>query len=92
MSKVTSKYQISIPKALADRAGIRVGDDLAWEEVDGDGGLRLRPATEAARALPTEERLALFDDATSRQRKRQRNDARQASKSRGWTRQDLYSR
>jgi len=43
MSKVTSKYQVSIPKALAERMGIRVGDELAWEDAagcDSDAGMR----------------------------------------------------
>ena len=35
MSKVTSKHQVSIPKALAARAGIRIGDELKWEHAAG---------------------------------------------------------
>jgi hypothetical protein len=31
MSKVTKKLQVSIPRSLADRYGIRAGDDLEWE-------------------------------------------------------------
>ena len=34
MSKVTSKYQVSIPKALAEKIGIRIGDELAWERLE----------------------------------------------------------
>ena len=40
MSKVTSKYQVSIPKALAEKIGIRIGDELEWE--DAAGTLRAR--------------------------------------------------
>ena len=43
MSKVTSKYQVSIPKILAKKVGIRVGDELEWEEAAGT--LRARAAT-----------------------------------------------
>ena len=54
MSKVTSKFQVSIPKALAERIGIRVGDELAWE--DAAGTLRARryrgkATNDATRAL-----------------------------------------
>ncbi len=35
MSKVTSKYQVSIPKSLAEKIGIQVGDELEWEEAAG---------------------------------------------------------
>ena len=45
MSKVTSKFQVSIPKALAERIGIRVGDELSWEAAAGT--LRARVATAA---------------------------------------------
>ena len=30
MSKVTSKLQVTIPKAIADRFGIAPGDDIDW--------------------------------------------------------------
>ena len=50
MSKVTSKYQVSIPKALAEKIGIRAGGELA-----------------RAQRLPPRE-------------------------TRGWTREDLYTR
>ncbi|HMB54801.1 MAG TPA: AbrB/MazE/SpoVT family DNA-binding domain-containing protein, partial [Thermoanaerobaculia bacterium] len=29
-SKVTSKLQVTLPKALADAYGIRPGDEIAW--------------------------------------------------------------
>ena len=32
MSKVTSKLQVTVPKALAERYGIRPGDDIRFEE------------------------------------------------------------
>ena len=30
MAKVTSKLQVTVPKAIADRFGIRPGDDIEW--------------------------------------------------------------
>lgn len=32
MSKVTSKLQVTIPKAVAVKYGIRPGDEVVWEE------------------------------------------------------------
>lgn len=101
MTRITSKLQVSIPKALADRLGLRPGDDLDWEAA----GDTLR-ARAAAAALPhgtaIEARLAAFDAATDRQVARQRvaskrpkADASNEPKrppARGWTREDLYDR
>ena len=42
MAKVTSKLQVTIPKALAERSGIRPGDDIDWSAT-GDT-LRISPA------------------------------------------------
>ena len=30
MAKVTSKLQVTVPRAIADRYGIRPGDDIEW--------------------------------------------------------------
>ena len=90
MSKVTSKYQVSIPKALAERIGIRVGDELAWE--DAAGMLRARVATVAKSRMTVRERLRLFDAATARQEERDRKRRLPRGKGRGWTREDLYTR
>ena len=90
MSKVTSKYQVSIPKALAERIGIRVGDELAWE--DAAGMLRARIATVAKARMTLRERLRLFDAATVRQVDRDRKRRLPRGKGRGWTREDLYTR
>ena len=88
MSKVTSKYQVSIPKTLAEKVGIRVGDELEWEEAAGT--LRARAATLPKAGFPVSERLRLFDAATARQGKRARRLPR--GNSRGWAREDLYRR
>lgn len=93
MSKVTSKFQISIPKSIVDEAGIQVGDELLWEKSGAD--LRLRLASEPSRRLTAPERLALFDSARARQKQRERKRvtkraAVEPANERGWTREDLY--
>ena len=90
MSKVTSKYQVSIPRALAEKIGIRIGDELAWE--DAAGTLRARVATAAKARMPVPERLRLFDAATARQARRDKLRKLPRGKGRGWTREDLYTR
>ena len=90
MSKVTSKFQVSIPRALAERLGIRVGDDLTWEEAGGTLRARVENAVKAR--LSVDERLRLFDAATARQAQRQRRLQLARGKGRGWTREDLYTR
>jgi AbrB family looped-hinge helix DNA binding protein len=96
MSKVTSKLQITIPKAVAELYGIRPGDDLEW--VPAGESVRLVPAGRTRAAASIEERLALFDQATERQRSRERESAADSpapvsnTAQRGWTREDLYDR
>lgn len=90
MSKITSKYQVSIPKALAEKIGLRVGDELEWE--DAAGTLRARAATLPKAGLGVSERLRLFDAATARQAKRRLKSGVPRGKSRDWSREDLYRR
>jgi len=85
MSKVTSRYQVSIPKALADRLDIRPGDEVEWQ-VAGDE-FRVRP-TRAKKPLSVEERLKIFREAQKRIDARQKG--RRLKGSRDWTREDLY--
>ena len=95
MSKVTSKLRLTLPKAIAVRFGIK--HRVHWEAA-GDT-IRVVPATGQGRAqLDPGARLRLFDQATSRQRKREgsfragelKTAAREGK--RGWTREDLYRR
>ena len=88
MSKVTSKYQVSIPKALADRLGVRPGDDIEWQ-IFGDE-LRVTP-THRTSALSTEERLQIFREAMKRIDGRKEKTPPNPGRSRGWTREDLYN-
>jgi bifunctional DNA-binding transcriptional regulator/antitoxin component of YhaV-PrlF toxin-antitoxin module len=90
MSKVTSKLQVTLPKALADRHAIRPGDEIAWESAA--DVIRVIPG---ARAAPPdrEARLRFFDQASARQRRRNRAfEGSRGGATRGWTREELYER
>lgn len=89
MSKVTSKYQVSVPKALADQYGIKPGDDLLWETCG--AALRVVPARTRARRLNVEERLRAYDETTRRiENLMSRRTAGDEPRDRGWTRDELY--
>jgi AbrB family looped-hinge helix DNA binding protein len=90
MSKVTSKLQVTVPKELADRYGIRPGSEIDW--VPAGDTLRVIPAAAAAPAVDLAERSRLFDAATARQKKRQARVAVGHPKDRGWKREELYRR
>ncbi len=90
MAKVTSKLQVTVPKALAERYAIRPGDEIAWEAA-GDV-IRVVPGRRGA-PPGTAARLRLFDKASERQRRRNRSfRTRPAAAGRGWTRGELYDR
>ena len=96
MSKVTSKLQVTVPKAIADQYGIRPGDEIEW--IPAGDSIRVVPA----RPVPLDNeadiarRVALFDAATERQLvrdQRMRDEGRAPDPPgtpRGWTREDLY--
>jgi AbrB family looped-hinge helix DNA binding protein len=89
MAKVTSKLQITVPKALAERHGLAAGDEINWQSA-GDA-IRVVPA----RARPRHDRAArarLFDQATLRHRRRPKAGAVATATGRGWTREELYDR
>jgi AbrB family looped-hinge helix DNA binding protein len=93
MAKVTSKLQVTLPKAIADRVGIRPGDEIEWRLEGQD--IRVVPARGRPR-LTLDERLRLFDESMKRQDARERAWRRahgaDAPGDRGWTRDDLYAR
>ena len=93
MARVTSKLQVTIPKAVADRHAIRPGQEIEFREEAG-GTLRVvvERARERERSPSPEERLALFDSATKRIRRITKEIARDERASRGWTREELYDR
>jgi AbrB family looped-hinge helix DNA binding protein len=89
MGKVTSKLQVTVPKALADRYGIEPGDEIEWEAA-GDV-IRVVPSPRAgARDLSARRRL--FDKATERQRTREQGARPEVASDREWTREELYER
>ena len=92
MSKVTSKLQVTVPKALAVQYGIRPGDDIQFEEA-GDV-IRVVPTRMRAgkEGLDIGARLRLFDAATARQRVRDAGRQDRCGDARGWTREELYER
>jgi AbrB family looped-hinge helix DNA binding protein len=87
VSKVTSKLQVTIPKAIAERHGICPGDKIEW--VSAGDAIRIEPASRA-RPLSIAERLKLFDAATKRVRRKKWKG--EPPKDRGWTRAELYER
>lgn len=90
MSKVTGKYQITLPKAIATACRIRVGDDLHLQAV-GDAVLIRRAGAETERPKVSE-RLAHFDGTTRRLAARRRPKRKTQAQQRGWTRDELYTR
>lgn len=96
---MTSKLQLTVPKVIAEKYGIRPGDELEWSpagesiRVELPGGKR-----KSGMRLNAKERLALFDAATKRIRERVKRlqGGKPSQKSepvrseRGWTRKELY--
>ena len=89
MAKVTSKLQVTVPKAIADRFGIRPGDEIEWR-AEGNA-IRVLTGTVEGTSIDREGRLRAFDEATARQKARNRS-LRGRTADRGWTRADLYDR
>jgi bifunctional DNA-binding transcriptional regulator/antitoxin component of YhaV-PrlF toxin-antitoxin module len=89
MAKVTSKLQVTLPKALAVRYGIEPGDTIEWKPA-GDA-IRVEIAR-SGQLMTVAGRLELFDAATERQKRRQAGWRRKWKKTdRGWTRESLYN-
>jgi AbrB family looped-hinge helix DNA binding protein len=91
VSRVTSKLQVTMPKAIAEQFGIRPGDEIQWEPAG--EVIRVVPPRRTVPTLDLQTRLRLFDAATERQKRRQAGQRRRrAARDRGWRREDLYSR
>lgn len=91
MAKITSKLQVTIPKALAERYGLRPGSEIAF--VPAGEVIRVVPGGRSPAPADVATRLELFDQATGRQRRRNTVRARGgAPASRGWRREELYRR
>ena len=93
MAKVTSKLQVTLPKAVAEQYGIRPGDEIDFQPA-GDFIRVVPPGRGRSRRITLEERLRLFDEATARQERRQQSLPAEAAEvaDRGWTREELYGR
>lgn len=89
MAKVTSKLQVTVPKAIAQRYGIRPGDDIEW--VAAGDAIRVVRAGKEAASDDLEAKLRLFDQATERHKRRPAARANRV-RNRGWKREDLYGR
>jgi bifunctional DNA-binding transcriptional regulator/antitoxin component of YhaV-PrlF toxin-antitoxin module len=90
MAKVTSKYQVTVPRAIADQYHIRPGDDIDW--LPAGEVIRVIPAGKQADGEDRESALRLFDQATERHRMRPLVAKTQPPRNRGWRREDLYKR
>jgi len=90
MAKVTSKYQVTVPKVIAERFHIRPGDNIEW--VAAGEAIRVVPTGKRKTHDDRESRLRLFDQATERQAKRILPQVAEQPGDRGWTREDLYER
>jgi AbrB family looped-hinge helix DNA binding protein len=103
MAKVTSKLQLTVPKAVADQYGIRPGDELEW--IPAGDSIRVVPAGARAQGghqRSVAERLRLFHEMLERQKRREAHpeEIPEASErpwkpheiERGWRREDLYDR
>lgn len=88
---MTSKLQVTLPKALARQYQIAPGDEILW--VAAGDAIRVVPAGSRQRADSPAARLRLFDRATERQRERDASKkAVREPKDRGWQREELYQR
>jgi AbrB family looped-hinge helix DNA binding protein len=88
MARVTSKLQVTIPKAVADRYGIQPGAEIEFE-----------PAGDVIRVVPQRrpgrtsgDRVKLFERMLERQHEREGGRVFPEVQDRGWTREDLYDR
>jgi AbrB family looped-hinge helix DNA binding protein len=90
MPKVTSKLQVTVPKAIADRYGIHPGDEINW--LPAGDVIRIVPSGRELPSVDPESKLHVFDQATERIRRRQSSRNTKLPHNRGWTREDLYDR
>ena len=99
MPKVTSKLQLTVPKAIADQYGIRPGDELEWipagesirvELVRRKAKVRTSADCRGASGVVRRRHQTRLDRATGG-RTEESNRGKPASSDRGWTREDLYN-
>lgn len=93
---MTSKLQLTIPKAVADQYGISPGDEV---DLTASGAfIRMAPSSSRRRNLPPAEKVRLLKQLLQRGRSRRKGALRTrhaktpAERERGWTREELYTR
>ncbi|HRC84168.1 MAG TPA: AbrB/MazE/SpoVT family DNA-binding domain-containing protein [Thermoanaerobaculia bacterium] len=91
MSKITSKLQVTLPKALAERYGLKPGDEIQFEPAS--DSIRIVIPMRRRRQLSVEERLRLFDAATARIEEAQKDwQPAEPPAKRRFRREELYQR
>jgi AbrB family looped-hinge helix DNA binding protein len=97
MPKVTSKLQLTVPKVIAEKYGIRPGDELEW--IPAGESIRVRLVRNKTKTeLKPDELLSLFDENTrwldelqaQELKDSKAKDVRLTRENRGWTREELY--
>ena len=90
MSRVTSKFQVTLPKAIADLHNIQPGTEIQFESAIDCIRILIGKSRST---LPLDEKLRLLGEARTRQQLRNKNFHRTANPvPRGWKRDDLYQR
>ena len=94
MSKVSSKYQITLPRKLARSHRIEPGEEVYFEDAGSAIYLRRGSGDSRKTGNVPGENLNRFDAASERQAARERAwpAGPERSSNRGWTREELYQR
>lgn len=87
---MTSKLQVTLPKAVAKQYGIEPGDEIEFQPAGGQILILKRQEQQGAPSI--EEQLLLFDNATARIEAAGKSYESITPKGRDWTREDLYER
>lgn len=91
MSRVTSKLQVTVPKAIAEQYGIKPGDEIEW--VPAGDCIRVVPPGRSQRRPDLETRLRRFEAENERVKRSQAGRRwGPPPRDRGWKREDLYVR
>jgi AbrB family looped-hinge helix DNA binding protein len=90
MAKVTSKFQVTVPKLIAQQFNIRPGDHIDW--VAAGDVIRVIPSKARVESEDLESRIRLFDQATERLGRKPFGRKSKPPRERGWKREDLYGR
>jgi bifunctional DNA-binding transcriptional regulator/antitoxin component of YhaV-PrlF toxin-antitoxin module len=89
MAKVTSNYQVTVPRVIAKHYSLQPGDEITW--VEAGKIIHVIPPGSHAEPADTELRLRMFDQATARHRRSGSLKEKQTG-GRGWKREDLCKR